>query len=59
MQLIDRHIYGFKILPLLYAGLTDEIVDLQSTCQGFMELVGELYEKENIQKIKDELNSGK
>jgi dynein assembly factor 5, axonemal len=55
-KLLDRHVYGFKILPLLYAGLTDEIVNLQSTCQEFMEIVGEMYEKENNQKIKDELD---
>jgi dynein assembly factor 5 len=55
-KLIDRHVYGFKILPLLYAGLTDEIVNLQSTCQEFMEIVAELYERENNQKIKDELD---
>lgn len=55
-QLMDRHVYGFKILPLLYSGLTDEITNLQTTCQGFLEIVGEQYEKDNINKIKDEMD---
>lgn len=55
-QLMDRHIYGFKILPLLYAGLTDEVPKLAELSLSFIDIVGAQYEKENNDRIKDELD---
>ncbi|KAJ3268168.1 HEAT repeat-containing protein 2 [Terramyces sp. JEL0728] len=55
-RLIDRHIYRHKILPLLYAGYTDELPKLVEYAKGMMEEVGVHFEKENEKEIKDELD---
>ncbi|KAJ3359863.1 HEAT repeat-containing protein 2 [Kappamyces sp. JEL0680] len=54
--LMDRHVYGVKILPLLYAGLTDETPKLVELSYTYMDQVGAQYEKENNDRIKDELD---
>jgi dynein assembly factor 5, axonemal len=56
VQLMDRHVYGHKILPLLYGGLKDEMPKLVLLCQGFMDQAGERYEKDNQDRIKDEMD---
>ncbi|KAJ3315566.1 HEAT repeat-containing protein 2 [Boothiomyces sp. JEL0838] len=55
-RLIDRHIYRHKMLPLLYAGYTDEMPKLVEYAKEMMEQVGIHYEKENEKEIKDELD---
>ncbi|KAI8893080.1 armadillo-type protein [Globomyces pollinis-pini] len=55
-KLIDRHVYGAKILPLLYAGLTDEIQELVQLTTGFVDEIGAQYERENTARIKDEMD---
>ncbi|KAI8904408.1 armadillo-type protein [Gorgonomyces haynaldii] len=55
-KLIDRYTYGYKILPLLLAGLTDDMPKLKQTSIGFMDQVGQLYEQEWEDRIKDEMD---
>jgi dynein assembly factor 5 len=55
-QLMDRHIYGLKIIPFLYAGVSDELPKLSKLCLTYLDEVGAQYEKENNDRIKDELD---
>ena len=54
--LMDRHVHGVKILPFLYAGLTDEATKLSSICNEYLDEVGAQYERENNDRLKDELD---
>ena len=54
MELIDRYSYGHKVLPLLLAGMTDDMPDLRQAAFTAMEDVGALYEKEWESRVKDE-----
>ncbi|KAH6565449.1 hypothetical protein BASA60_009949 [Batrachochytrium salamandrivorans] len=56
MQLTDRYTYGYKILPLLLCGMTDEMPKLRELSFGFMDEIGALYEKEWESRIKDEMD---
>jgi dynein assembly factor 5 len=55
-KLIDRHIYGYKFLPILYAGSVDEMPKLSQKALQLLDKIGEQYEQENTGKIKDELD---
>lgn len=55
-QLMDRHVYGLKIVPFLYAGVTDDLPKLSALCIEYLDQVGAQYEKENNDRIKDELD---
>lgn len=55
-QLMDRHVHGYKIVPLLYAGLTDEIPNLKQISLEYLDIVGVQYEKEHNDRLKDELD---
>jgi dynein assembly factor 5 len=54
--LMDRHVYGHKILPFLYAGATDELPKLAALSKTYLDEAGVQYEKDNHDKIKDEMD---
>ncbi|KAL2914850.1 hypothetical protein HK105_205592 [Polyrhizophydium stewartii] len=56
MELIDRYTYGYKILPLLLSGMTDEMPKLRELSYALMDQVGALYEREWESRIKDEMD---
>ncbi|KAJ3296291.1 HEAT repeat-containing protein 2 [Borealophlyctis nickersoniae] len=56
LKLPDRYSIGYKILPLLLSGMTDELPKLQKLCQKYMDDVGALYEQEWESRVKDELD---
>ncbi|KAJ3177528.1 HEAT repeat-containing protein 2 [Irineochytrium annulatum] len=56
-RLIDRYSLGYKILPLVYAGLTDELEKLRGLSATGMESLGVLYEKEWADRLKDEMDT--
>ena len=55
-ELMDRHVYGVKIVPFLYAGVSDELPKLSALCIDYLDQVGAQYEKEHNDRIKDELD---
>ena len=46
-ELMDRHVYGVKIVPFLYAGVSDELPKLSALCIDYLDQVGAQYEKEH------------
>ncbi|KAI8927803.1 armadillo-type protein [Entophlyctis helioformis] len=56
VELTDRYTYGYKILPLMFAGLTDEMPKLREMCSKYMDEIGSLYEVEWESRIKDEID---
>ncbi|KAJ3331441.1 HEAT repeat-containing protein 2 [Blyttiomyces sp. JEL0837] len=56
MRLVDRYSLGYKVLPFMLAGLTDELPNLRDFCRGKLEEIGALYEKEWEDRLKDELD---
>jgi dynein assembly factor 5 len=55
-KLMDRYTFGYKILPLLMAGLTDSLPKLSALTESFMDEIGALYEIEWESRIKDEMD---
>jgi dynein assembly factor 5, axonemal len=55
-KLTDRYMFGYKVLPFLLAGMTDELPKLVQLSESFMDEAGELYEKEWESRIKDEMD---
>ncbi|KAI8854501.1 armadillo-type protein [Chytridium lagenaria] len=55
-QVPDRYPLGYKILPTLYSGVTDEVVKLRTLAEKYMEELGVLYEKEWEKRVKDEMD---
>jgi dynein assembly factor 5, axonemal len=55
-KLIDRHVYGYKLLPILYGGLSDDMQKLSLLCKDYLDQVGSQFEKENAARVKDELD---
>jgi hypothetical protein len=56
MRLMDRYSLGYKVLPTLYSGLTDEIPSIRNTVKGYFEELGVLYEKEWEDRLKTEID---
>ncbi|KAI8919361.1 armadillo-type protein [Powellomyces hirtus] len=56
LKLPDRWSLGYKILPLLLAGLTDDIPKSITICEQYMDNVGKLYEEEWNDRLKDEMD---
>ncbi|OAJ35882.1 hypothetical protein BDEG_20113 [Batrachochytrium dendrobatidis JEL423] len=56
LELIDRYTYGYKILPLLLCGMTDDMPKLRAMSVKFMDEIGALYETEWESRIKDEMD---
>ncbi|KAI9203339.1 armadillo-type protein [Polychytrium aggregatum] len=52
----DRYSIGYKILPLLLAGLCDEVPKLVELSRSLFDQVGALYEAEWEDRLKDELD---
>jgi dynein assembly factor 5 len=55
-KLIDRYSLGFKVMPLLLAGLTDELPKLRELSAKYFDDIGALYEVEWESRVKDELD---
>jgi dynein assembly factor 5 len=56
VDLMDRHVYAHRILPLLYAGMKDEMPKLVALCTQYVDQAGERYESDNKDRIKDEMD---
>ncbi|KAJ1553513.1 HEAT repeat-containing protein 2, partial [Cladochytrium tenue] len=56
LRIPDRYPLGYKVLPVLFAGLSDEVGRLASGCTAFLEEAGKLYEVEWEDRVKDELD---
>ncbi|TPX57998.1 hypothetical protein SpCBS45565_g08096 [Spizellomyces sp. 'palustris'] len=56
LNLPDRWSVGYKILPLLLAGMTDELPKLAEVCRNYMDDIGKLYETDWEDRVKDELD---
>lgn len=54
--LMDRYTFGYKILPLLIAGLSEEIPKLVEQTQVHLDQVGALYEVEWESRVKNEMD---
>jgi dynein assembly factor 5 len=56
LKLPDRYSIGYKILPLLLAGLSDEMPHLSTKSLNYMNEAGKLYEQEWEDRVKDEMD---
>lgn len=56
LKLPDRWSIAYKILPLLLAGMTDELPKLINLSRKYMEEIGKLYEADWEDRVKDELD---
>ncbi|EDV28055.1 uncharacterized protein TRIADDRAFT_53253 [Trichoplax adhaerens] len=56
MNLMDRYSYFHKILPLLLTSQTDELPEIVELGKKLYDKVGEQYEKENEEELKDQLD---
>ncbi|OUM70216.1 hypothetical protein PIROE2DRAFT_37495, partial [Piromyces sp. E2] len=56
LKLRDRYSYGDKLLPLLFAGLVDEVPKYQEQCKSYMNEIGALYEYDWEDRLKDQLD---
>ncbi|KAI8825196.1 armadillo-type protein [Fimicolochytrium jonesii] len=56
LRLPDRWSIGYKILPLLLAGMTDDVGNSATLCRTYMDEIGALYEREWEDRLKDELD---
>ncbi|TPX47515.1 hypothetical protein SeLEV6574_g02641 [Synchytrium endobioticum] len=56
LQLDDRYTYGYKFLPLILAGCSDEAPKLEELCWNGVDQLGALYEKDWEDRLKDELD---
>lgn len=56
LKLPDRWSLAYKILPLLLAGLSDDIPKSVTLCDDYMSRIGQLYEEEWNDRVKDEMD---
>ncbi|KAI9366152.1 armadillo-type protein [Zopfochytrium polystomum] len=56
LQLPDRYSLGYKILPFIFSGLSDEVEKLATACWVHLDNIGKLYEEEWESRVKDELD---
>lgn len=56
LNLPDRYSVGYKILPLLLSGHLDDIKENRHKVQQHFHEIGELYEREWIDRVKAELD---
>jgi dynein assembly factor 5 len=56
LELPDRYSIGYKILPLLLAGLQDDMPSLREKSRFYLNEAGKLYEVEWESRVKDELD---
>ena len=56
LELPDRYSIGYKILPLLLAGVGDEMPSIREKSLLIMNEIGKLYETEWESRIKDEMD---
>jgi len=56
LKLRDRYSYGDKLLPLLFAGIVDEVPKYQEQCKSYMNEIGALYEYDWEDRLKDQLD---
>jgi dynein assembly factor 5 len=56
LELPDRYSIGYKILPLLLAGLQDDMPSLRDKTRFYINEAGKLYEKEWESRVKDEMD---
>jgi dynein assembly factor 5 len=56
LELPDRYSIGYKILPLLLAGLQDDMPSLREKSKFYINEAGKLYEKEWESRVKDEMD---
>ncbi|KAI9139692.1 armadillo-type protein [Paraphysoderma sedebokerense] len=54
VNLIDRHVYGFQLVPILLAGMSDEITELRDLSKNGIVQAGERYVLDNEKNVKDE-----
>ncbi|KAJ1565055.1 HEAT repeat-containing protein 2 [Nowakowskiella sp. JEL0078] len=52
----DRHSIAYKLLPLLYAGMVDELAKLRDFAKNEIERAGAVYEEEWEDRVKDEMD---
>ncbi|KAI8811252.1 armadillo-type protein [Cladochytrium replicatum] len=55
-ELVDRYMVGYKLLPILYSGMEDEVAKVRDACTAEMDRAGALYEVEWVDRVKDELD---
>ncbi|KAJ3166316.1 HEAT repeat-containing protein 2 [Geranomyces variabilis] len=56
LKLPDRWSLGYKVLPLLLAGFSDDIPKAVTLSADYMDRVGKLYEEEWNDRVKDEMD---
>ncbi|KAI9092359.1 armadillo-type protein [Phlyctochytrium arcticum] len=56
LKLPDRWSLAHKVLPLLLAGLTDELSKNQEICKTYMDQIGALYEYDWEDRVKNDLD---
>ncbi|KAJ3107040.1 HEAT repeat-containing protein 2 [Phlyctochytrium planicorne] len=55
-RLTDRYSIGYKILPIMFSGLTDDVAKLKTLTESYLNDLGMLYETEWESRVKDELD---
>ncbi|KAJ3228946.1 HEAT repeat-containing protein 2 [Chytriomyces hyalinus] len=56
LKLMDRYSIGHKVLPILLAGLVDEVVSVKAACFKALDEIGALYEVEWPDRVKEDLD---
>ena len=56
LDMVDRYSYHHKLIPLLLTCMTDELPDIRSQTHALWEKVGQKYEQENEDDLKDKMD---
>ncbi|KAI8999439.1 armadillo-type protein [Gaertneriomyces semiglobifer] len=56
LNMPDRWSLSYKLLPVLLSGLSDDIPQIRDLCKQYMDRIGQLYETEWEDRVKDELD---
>ncbi|KAL5484058.1 hypothetical protein EMCRGX_G020494 [Ephydatia muelleri] len=56
LDMVDRYSYHHKLIPLLLTCMTDELPDIRSQTHTLWEKVGQKYEQENEDDLKDKMD---
>lgn len=56
LDMVDRYSYHHKLIPLLLTCMTDELPDIRNQSHTLWEKVGQKYEQENEDDLKDKMD---
>ena len=54
--LVDRYSYHHKLLPLLISFFSDEVLEVSELAKMYMQKIGDQYERENEEDLKDQID---